>query len=91
MIKSLWINTKIIMDDQIDSPEEKYMVNSTLIDEVENPIEIDTLSQWGKQEDINESIDASSIQIVMEDVDKPNVSGKDHENYQVAKKNVLIQ
>ena len=91
MIKSLWINTKIIMDDQIDSPEEKYMVNSTLIDEVENPIEIDTLSQWGKQEDINESMDASSIQIVMEDVDKPNVSGKDHENYQVAKKNVLIQ
>ena len=79
------------MDDQIDSPEEKYMVNSTLIDEVENPIEIDTLSQWGKQEDINESMDASSIQIVMEDVDKPNVSGKDHENYQVAKKNVLIQ
>ena len=91
MIKSLWINTKIIMDDQIDSPEEKYMVNSTLIDEVENPIEIDTLSQWGKQGDINESMDASSIQIVMEDVDKPNVSGKDHENYPVAKKNVLIQ
>ena len=79
------------MDDQIDSPEEKYMVNSTLIDEVENPIEIDMFSQWGKQEDRNESMDASSIQIVMEDVDKPNVSGKDPENYQVAKKNVLIQ
>ena len=64
-----------MMDDRIESPEEKYMRHSTLIDELENPVEIENFSRYGTQEDRNEPIGTSRIQIDMEYVDKPFVSG----------------
>ena len=79
-----------MMDDRIDSPEEKYMRNSTLIDELEYPVEIENFSRYGKQEGRNQPMDASRIQIDMEYVDKHYAGGKAIEKYQVTKKNVFI-
>ena len=79
-----------MMDDRIDSPEDKYMRNSTLIDELEYPVEIENFSRYGKQEGRNQPMDASRIQIDMEYVDKHYVGGKASEKYQVTKKNVFI-
>ena len=50
-----------MMDERIESPEEKYMSNSTLTDELENPVEIENVSLCGKQQDRNEPMDASHI------------------------------
>ena len=52
-----------MMDERIESPEEKYMSNSTLTDELENPVEIENVSLSGNQEDRNEPMDASHIWI----------------------------